>query len=201
MGAADVSVEFVGNELVFYTYGELLGFNLYAEDVHAELGVPEFLAGGEGRQDSEGFLSAVNISETTYSIGFCSTTSPSDGTPVLKIPVRQSGSVTFRLLVNSEAKDVTVDATTGVGDAEHDRLVVYPNPAKDHLFIHTGIFGITDSYRMKIMSQLGATVFETEIEQGEYMIDLSNWPGAGIYYLQMTDRKGAVVATQKILLQ
>ena len=201
VGAADVSVEFVGNELVFYAYGELLGLNLEVRGEHNALGVPVFLSEDPYGQDPSGFLSAVNISETTYSIGFCSTISPSDGTPVLKIPVKQSGSLPFRLRVNSEAKDVTVHATTGLGDAEQDRLVVYPNPAKDHLFIHTGIFGITDNYRMKIMSQLGATVFETAIEQGEVMIDLSNWPGAGIYYLQMTDRKGAVVEMQKILLQ
>ncbi len=200
VGAADVSVEFVDNELLFYSDGELLGFNLYAEDVHGALGAPVFPERDEDMEDPS-FLSAVNISETTYSIGFCSNVSPSDGTPVMKIPVMQDGSWTFRLRVNSEAKGITVDATTGVGNAEHDRLVVYPNPAKDHLFIHTGILGITDNYRMKIMSQLGATVFETAIEQGEVMIDLSNWPGAGIYYLKMTDGKGAVVEMQKILLQ
>jgi hypothetical protein len=197
----DVTVEIEGRELVFYAHGELLGFNLFTENTYGALGDPVFLAGGEERQDSEGALSAVNIRETTYSIGFCSAVSPLDGAPLLKIPVQQSGSLTFRMLVNREEKDVTVRMPTGLADGGSAGFVVYPNPARDQLFIQPGEFGRTVGSRMKVVNQLGVVVFEGPIEGKEFMIDLSNWPGAGTYYLQLTDSEGAAVALRKIMLQ
>ena len=47
-------------------------------------------------------------------------------------------------------------------------IKVYPNPARDHLMIHTGNFGLIYDYQLKIIDQLGAIVFETFVRDFLY---------------------------------
>ena len=80
-------------------------------------------------------------------------------------------------------------------------LKVYPNPAKDHIFINTGDYTRMNGYRLKIISQTGATVFETDVEEALYEVNLSTWSGTGLYYLQLIDTGGDIIDIRKIVLQ
>ncbi len=51
-------------------------------------------------------------------------------------------------------------------------IMVYPNPAKDHIFINTGNFGLIYDYRLKIIDQVGVTVFETYARDFIYDVNL-----------------------------
>jgi len=110
------------------------------------------------------------------------------------ITVYDSISVTDTLIIDA--------VLTGI-DPPHNinTLKIYPNPAKDHVFINTGEYPINDGYRIKIYSQLGATVFETSVEQPLYEINLSTWEGKGMYFVQLIDDGGQVIDTRKIILQ
>jgi hypothetical protein len=80
-------------------------------------------------------------------------------------------------------------------------LKAYPNPAKDFLIINTGNYSEMIDYSIKIVNELGETVFETEITQPSYEINLSTWTGKGVYVLLVSDNNNVIKATKKIILQ
>ncbi len=80
-------------------------------------------------------------------------------------------------------------------------LSIYPNPAKDYLIINTGNYSEMTDYSIKIVNELGATVFETEVTQPSYEINLSTWTGKGLYVLQVYDNNNTIKAVKKIILQ
>jgi hypothetical protein len=195
----DVTVEVEGNELVFYAYGELIGFNLFTEDAHGALGDPVFLASDTEMQDPDGFLSAVHIMGTTYNIGFCSATPPSDGIPFLKIPVKHGGKLPMRLLVNGLEKEHVAYLPVGTFEPAGQKLLVYPNPVNDQLVVEMNGFIEKNGCRLKIVNQLGQAVFETPVDQSLNRIDLTGRHAAGLYFLQITDKEGSILATKKLL--
>jgi hypothetical protein len=80
-------------------------------------------------------------------------------------------------------------------------LKIYPNPAKDHIFINTGDYTRMNGYQLKIINQLGSTVFETYIEEPLYEVNLSTWTSIGLYYVQVIDSSGIIIDIRKIILQ
>jgi hypothetical protein len=200
LAVADVTAEVEGSELVFYAHGELLGFNLFARDAHARLGVPVFLAEGEERQGEDGFLSALHITQTTYNIGYCSAVSPSDGAPFLRIPMKQSGELLMRMMVNGAEKGLAVHLPVGMIESVGEGLKVYPNPARDQLFVEAGGLAENDGCRVQIVNQLGQNVLEMPVNKPLTRVELP-YRVAGMYFLQLTDRKGGVLATEKVVVE
>ncbi len=190
---ADVTVNVVDNDIMFYSYGDLIGLNLSTKNENEILGVPVILG--------DNFMSAFNDRGTTYNIGLCTAYSPEDGIAIMRIPFNKSGSVSFNLLVNTEKRIVTLDLATGIVESGNENILIYPNPARDRLYINTGIYHKKDGYILRIINQLGLTVFETRIKEPQYEINLSDWSAAGLYYLQVTDTEGGMIATRKIILQ
>lgn len=120
--------------------------------------------------------------------------------------------VTIQDTVFTEVMDTTVvmvhdtliiDAVlTGVEAPDHlNTLKVYPNPAKDHLFINTGDYTKMNGYRLKIFDQLGGNVFDAFVEEPLYELNLSSWSGTGIYFLQLIDSDGSIIDIRKVILQ
>ncbi len=194
---ADVLVKADGNELAFYSRGELLGFNLCADNAHAVLGVPVFLADGE--KDAERFMSAMHLNETTYRIGFCSVIPPSEDIPFLKIPVQGSGELLLKMLVNDKDIELVVRLPVGMHGYTGKNLTFYPNPVHDLLYVETGESCINNSCRLKIVNQLGQIVMDIAADQSLLMIDLSEQM-AGLYYLQMTSAEGSIMAVEKLFI-
>ena len=54
---------------------------------------------------------------------------------------------------------------------------------------------------MKIINQLGSVMFETAIEDELYEVDLTNWSGVGMYYIQLIDMGGEIFDSRKIILE
>jgi hypothetical protein len=91
---------------------------------------------------------------------------------------------------------------TGVQAPENDRTIkVYPNPAKDFLIINTGDYSDMADYTMRIFNSVGQKVYETNITQSLYEINLSMWSGRGAYILQVYDQYNVVKAIKTIILQ
>jgi len=80
-------------------------------------------------------------------------------------------------------------------------LKIYPNPAKDHLFINTGDYTKMSGYQLKIIDQLGSVVFETLVADPLYEVNLSTWTGIGLYHIQVIDPGGSIIDIRKIILQ
>ena len=44
-------------------------------------------------------------------------------------------------------------------------------------------------------------MYETNVEDQLYEIDLSTWTGMGLYFIQVIDSGGIIIDTKKIILQ
>ncbi len=82
-----------------------------------------------------------------------------------------------------------------------NRIKVYPNPARDHLFIHTGNYEMMENYHLVIVDQRGTVVFEERVEQPLYEVNLSDWTGMGLYFIQVIDSGGRIQEIKKIILE
>lgn len=112
----------------------------------------------------------------------------------IHVNVTDSISVTDTLVIDA--------VLTGIDPPGNvNTLKVYPNPTRDHVFIETGDFTKMNGYVLKIIDQLGAIVFETNVEQPLYEIALSTWAGYGMYYLQVIDSGGSIIDIRKIILE
>jgi hypothetical protein len=190
---ADVSLDIVVDDIIFYAYGELLGFNLSTTNENNILGIPVVL--------NKTFMSAFNNRGTTYNIGLCTAFPPENGMAILKIPFTGCGSVTFTMLVNTEEKVVTIDLVSGRIELEKEDIAIYPNPASDKLYINTGEISKMVGYQLKIINQTGVTIFETRMKESQNEIDLSDCEGKGLYFLQVADSEGRILVTRKIILR
>jgi hypothetical protein len=54
---------------------------------------------------------------------------------------------------------------------------------------------------IKIMNSLGQQVFLSTVNQQLFNIDITNWGGNGMYFLQLIDNSGNIIDIRKILLQ
>jgi hypothetical protein len=80
-------------------------------------------------------------------------------------------------------------------------IKVYPNPAKSYLIINTGEYSEMTGYYIRIFDALGIKVYETEVSEPQYEINLSDWSGKGVYIMQIYDPSNELRAVKKIILQ
>ena len=102
--------------------------------------------------------------------------------------------VTDTLVINATLSGVSAPNNT-------NRLIIYPNPAKDHITIDYGVFGRMSGYTLKIVNTIGQIVFSTPINQQTSYINLSTWTGKGMYYVQIYDASNTLTENRKIVLQ
>jgi hypothetical protein len=98
------------------------------------------------------------------------------------------------LVINANLSGISAPNNT-------NRIIVYPNPAKDHITIDYGVFSRMSGYTVKITNTIGQTVFSSPINQQSSFINLSSWTGKGVYYLQIIDKQNSIIENRKIILQ
>jgi hypothetical protein len=80
-------------------------------------------------------------------------------------------------------------------------IKIFPNPTSDHITINYGNFATLNGYQLKIINSLGQQMFQTAINQQSSYINLINWTGNGIYFVQIIDPQGNIIDIRKIVLQ
>lgn len=80
-------------------------------------------------------------------------------------------------------------------------IVIYPNPATDHLTLTIGESFDDPDYTIKIMNVLGKVVFETKINQSQYEVNVSSWKMKGAYVLQVYNKYKKVVLAKTIIVK
>jgi len=170
---ADVDIAVTDTGIVFYSSGDLIGLNISTENESNILGTPEFIA--------ENFLSAMNINDSTYKLGICSSSSPEEGTALLKIPYTKTGTVSFDLVVNAVKSTVSVDVVTGIISFEQAGIKMYPNPVNDKLTIE----GIETKAVVIIFNANGQHVITTQINTNIDEINVSEL-SSGMYIIKLT---------------
>ena len=103
-------------------------------------------------------------------------------------------SVTDTLIINSVISSVNPPNNVNT-------LLIYPNPANTHITIDNGNFATMTGYSVRINNALGQLVFNQNITQQQFFIDLSTWTGPGLYYVNILDPNGNPIEVKKIVLQ
>jgi hypothetical protein len=80
-------------------------------------------------------------------------------------------------------------------------ILIYPNPASDHITIDNGNFSGMAGYSIKIENNAGQQVFQSAINQAQFYVDLSTWTGNGLYFVHLIDPQNNTVTVRKIVLQ
>jgi hypothetical protein len=80
-------------------------------------------------------------------------------------------------------------------------ILIYPNPASDHITIDNGNFAVMAGYSIKIENNAGQQVFQNAINQAQFYVDLSTWTGNGLYFVHLIDPQNNTVTVRKIVLQ
>ena len=164
----------MNNNIIFYSYGNLIGLNISAVNTDQILGTPEILA--------DDFLSATNISGTTYNIGLCKINPSEGGTEILKIPYKKSGYITLNMNVNADTdvRNLYLTFLTGIDEDWNEGIIIYPIPASDMLHIE----GLKKEAIGQIYNVNGQVVQSSRIGIGNDEINVSELP-AGLYILKV----------------
>ena len=80
-------------------------------------------------------------------------------------------------------------------------ILIYPNPASDHITIDNGNFAAIAGYSIKIENNAGQQVFQSAINQAQFYVDLSTWTGNGLYFVHLIDPQNNTLTIRKIVLQ
>ncbi len=80
-------------------------------------------------------------------------------------------------------------------------ILIYPNPASDHITIDNGNYFAMAGYTIKIENNAGQQVFQSAVNQPQFYIDLSTWSGNGLYFVHLIDPQNNTVTVRKIVLQ
>jgi hypothetical protein len=95
-----------------------------------------------------------------------------------------------------------INTTLGLPAPNNENtILIYPNPASDHITIDNGNYTAMAGYTIKIENNVGQQVFQSLINQAQFYVDLSTWSGNGLYFVHLIDAQGNTVTVRKIVLQ
>ncbi len=91
--------------------------------------------------------------------------------------------------------------TSSLSNPVYNTIKVYPNPSSTQVIIDNGNYSTMGTYTAKIVNALGQQVFQSVINQQQFVIDTNTMGGAGVYTLYIIDANSKVVGVKKIVLQ
>ena len=91
--------------------------------------------------------------------------------------------------------------TVGVSQNQRNIIRAFPNPTTGELVIDNGNYTLMNKYLLKVITSTGQTVFENEIDQQQFKIDLNQFGGKGLYFLQVYNPNNELMELRKIVLQ
>jgi hypothetical protein len=103
-------------------------------------------------------------------------------------------SVTDTLLINITVSNINPPNNKNI-------IKVYPNPTNNQITIDNGDLSKMNGYSIKIINSIGQQLYQGLITQQQNTIDITQWGGTGIYYLQVIDSNGNIIEIKKIILQ
>ena len=112
-----------------------------------------------------------------------------------------NGNICFETVRVTDTLVINVNRTGYNPITYSNTIKVYPNPANNKITIDNGDIQKMNGYSIKIINSLGQQVYQGGITQQIISIDITQWGGNGMYYLQLTDNNGNIVDVKKIVLQ
>jgi hypothetical protein len=104
-----------------------------------------------------------------------------------------------RELSNNEIQELfnEVDVTGIKNHEESFSYNVYPNPTTGKINIESKS---TDSFKVKIISIAGSTIFESELCKESYIVDLTPESVSGLFLLQIIDKDNNLIKSKKLVI-
>ena len=108
----------------------------------------------------------------------------------------------YDTLLTSVTDTLIINTTLSLPAPNNENtILIYPNPASDHITIDNGNFAAMAGYSIKIENNAGQQVFLSAIDQAQFYVDLSTWSGNGLYFVHLIDPQNNTVTVRKIVLQ
>lgn len=108
----------------------------------------------------------------------------------------------YDTLLTTVTDTLIINTTLGLPAPNNENtILIYPNPASDQITIDNGNYIAMAGYSIKIENNAGQQVFQSTINQAQFIIDLSTWTGDGLYFVHLIDSQGNTVTVRKIVLQ
>jgi hypothetical protein len=108
----------------------------------------------------------------------------------------------YDTLLTTVIDTLIINTTLGLPAPNNENtILIYPNPASDHITIENGNYTAMAGYTIKIENNLGQQVFQSAINQQQFYVDLSTWSGNGLYFVHIIDAQNNTVTVRKIVLQ
>lgn len=98
---------------------------------------------------------------------------------------------------------LVIDITTKLHtpDKSISSIMIYPNPTTGTVNIKNFNFSAISNYSIRIVSAQSQTIFESQINQELFSIDLSQFSNSGLYFIQIFDDNFQLIESKKILLK
>lgn len=109
---------------------------------------------------------------------------------------------TYDTVFVSVTDTLIIDVTmTGTPDIGTNRITVYPNPAKDRVFIDNGSYEFMTEYSIKIVDIQSRIVFESKINSQLFEINADDFGQPGLYLIHVLNSSNEIITTRKLLLE
>lgn len=76
---------------------------------------------------------------------------------------------------------------------------VYPNPTNDYIIVDIDNSSNLNGYQLKIINDLGQTIFQSKIYNKQTHIDTKDWNTGSIYFIAITNEKGELIENKKMI--
>jgi hypothetical protein len=169
--------------LIFKSYGNLVGFNLYIEKEMDAFGTPVI--------SNDISMSAINIGDKVYAIGLAALEPMAQGVTFMTIPMLRDlpEDFTFRMFINSNEISKVAEAQTGIKSLADVGISLYPNPVRDMIRLNN----LTEGAIIRISDISGRTVIQKEVNTDSDRIDVSLL-SSGIYSIAIIQNKATAVS-------
>lgn len=97
---------------------------------------------------------------------------------------------------------IDLSYVTGLSPSgQENRMKIYPNPTKQFITIDVNGYEKLAGYLIKITNSAGQAIYQNEINQSTKTVNLTNFTGSGIYFLNIIDSAGKTIDIRKIIIQ
>jgi uncharacterized delta-60 repeat protein len=96
---------------------------------------------------------------------------------------------------------IIINSPLSVENFVKEEVIMYPNPAKDHITIDFGNNANIEGYHVEIFNSLGQILLNQSIDNQQYNVALNSWTGNGMYFVKVYDAQNNLLTTRKIILQ
>ena len=91
---------------------------------------------------------------------------------------------------------------TGVSPPNNtNTLTVYPNPTSSQVIINTGNYSSMSGYTLKVINDLGQSVFQSLINQQVFNESIQSWGGNGTYFIEIFDTSNTLIDKRVIVIE